>query len=469
MNTGITYNFWRIVNRNIPCNGAACSNNCILIEECIDQGGNLFQDQCYFCPEGIVFANGRCSRRCGANQIFFNRICFCDTGFVRQGNDCVKDKSCGTNQIWDDQLGKCVCDSSSFTYGQRCEKCPANSLPNLAQTTCECINVGQEYNDVQNTCDDKCPEATQVWDTDKCVCIPGYSWWNAACRICPNNADPNPAQTTCICKNPNQVYDASKNACENCQNNASPNAGKTGCVCNNGFALNQNNACVQVPPVCIINEEYNPQTNTCDCVFGFQRIAPGTPCVSLCGQNEEWTGTNCVCRAGYARFNGQPCRQCPGSTTPSQDRKTCLCQNPNYYFNVNQLVCLPCQANSAPSADDTTCICNAGWTLQGSTCVSNCPSNSSPNSNGDCICNIGFYKENNMCKPQPTCPPNSIWNPALLRCECQIAGQNLIGGVCTTCGPNEGWSGVECICKAGLNRFNGNCVKCHNQASWNGK
>lgn len=82
-NSDITYNFWRVVNRNIPCSGNGCTNNCVLIEECIEKGGNIWQDQCYFCPEGIIFDNGRCSRRCGANQIFFNRVCFCDSGYVR--------------------------------------------------------------------------------------------------------------------------------------------------------------------------------------------------------------------------------------------------------------------------------------------------------------------------------------------------------------------------------------------------
>lgn len=52
----ITYNIWRILNRNIPCSGDACSGQtCILIDECNNRGGNFWQGQCYFCPEGIIF------------------------------------------------------------------------------------------------------------------------------------------------------------------------------------------------------------------------------------------------------------------------------------------------------------------------------------------------------------------------------------------------------------------------------
>ena len=143
-NNQLVYNEWRVENRNIPCTGQQCNGkSCILLEECNTQGGNFWQGQCFFCPDGIVFELGRCTRKCGANQIYFNRVCFCQDSYVREGVDCIKDRSCGQNQVWSEDENKCICDEISVPWNGGCRQCPANAFPNAYLTGCDCVNVGE--------------------------------------------------------------------------------------------------------------------------------------------------------------------------------------------------------------------------------------------------------------------------------------------------------------------------------------
>lgn len=109
-NKRIEYNEWRVENRFLPCTGNECENNlCMLREDCSKKGGNIFEGQCIFCAPGVVLEYGRCAKKCGANQVYSNRVCICAKGFVRKGKDCVNGKTCGTNQVWSDVQNGCVC------------------------------------------------------------------------------------------------------------------------------------------------------------------------------------------------------------------------------------------------------------------------------------------------------------------------------------------------------------------------
>ena len=108
-NKRIEYNEWRVENRNLACTGNECQGICTLREECAKTGGNIWQGQCIYCAPGVVFEYGLCTRRCGANQIYLNRVCICAKGFTRKDKDCVNAKQCGTNQVWSDTQNGCVC------------------------------------------------------------------------------------------------------------------------------------------------------------------------------------------------------------------------------------------------------------------------------------------------------------------------------------------------------------------------
>jgi hypothetical protein len=48
--------------------------------------------------------------------MYMNFVCVCANGFTRQGKDCVNlgNKTCGTNQIYNDSLKSCTCSVGSY-------------------------------------------------------------------------------------------------------------------------------------------------------------------------------------------------------------------------------------------------------------------------------------------------------------------------------------------------------------------
>lgn len=72
--------------------------------------------------------------------------------------------------------------------------------------------------------------------------------------------------------------------------------------------------------------------------------------------------------------------------------------------------------------------------------IQNCPANSQF-MNGKCQCVSEFYNDDGVCRPVPTCPTDSQWIQEKLKCECVIANQYLIYGVCQPCGANQVWNG----------------------------
>ena len=71
-----------------------------------------------------------------------NRVCVCQNGFTRRGNDCVRNGvvTCGTNQI---------------NVNGNCRQCPAGSTADARLNTCVCSG-GQTYNLDSNTCSSRC-------------------------------------------------------------------------------------------------------------------------------------------------------------------------------------------------------------------------------------------------------------------------------------------------------------------------
>jgi hypothetical protein len=92
-NNDLTFSQWVVGNRYITCTGcnstALSVNSCILTEDCINNNGNVINSSCIFCPAGIMFQNGACSKVCGPNQVFNNNGCACMDGFTRDGPNCV--------------------------------------------------------------------------------------------------------------------------------------------------------------------------------------------------------------------------------------------------------------------------------------------------------------------------------------------------------------------------------------------
>lgn len=172
----IEYNEFRIANRYLTCTGNECDSSCILRERCNSLNGNSYEGQCIFCSPGIVFEYGTCTRRCGANQTYVNRVCICNSGYTRQGNNCVLPgpviPTCNRNEI---------------LYNNRCRACPNGASPN--QNTCVCPQ-GFSYDINNNVCNQNVVNCGygQVWSGSACVCVNGFGRYNGQCIQCPNGA-----------------------------------------------------------------------------------------------------------------------------------------------------------------------------------------------------------------------------------------------------------------------------------------
>lgn len=112
------------------------------------------------------------------------------------------------------------------------------------------------------------------------------------------------------------------------------------------------------------------------------------------------------------------CRYCPAGTVPNNDKTTCLCNDPRSVYIPSRNLCEACPANSAPNADDSDCVCSPGYTKQGGQCVSNCPSDASPDATGACVCSGGKFWGNNRCNQPSVCPDRSTFNQQTFNCVC---------------------------------------------------
>lgn len=127
-------------------------------EECARLNGNIFESKCLFCPPGIAPEYGACTRKCGANQMYTNRVCVCLKGFTRVGRDCIASKKCGTNQVWSDTQNQCVCNKASALVGDLCIECPAGSVSTADGNSCFCNDAGKIFDNKKWTCKNRCNE-----------------------------------------------------------------------------------------------------------------------------------------------------------------------------------------------------------------------------------------------------------------------------------------------------------------------
>lgn len=163
------------------------------------------------------------------------------------------------------------------------------------------------------------------------------------------------------------------------------------------------------------------------------------------------------------------CRVCPAGSAPNVDKTTCLCNDPKQIFVLASNQCQNCPANSAPNNLDTECLCNAGYSKSGSSCISNCPADATPNSQGQCICSGGKIFNAGQCITTTSCPDRSTFNTATLSCVCNSRNENIIDGRCQPCGANSVWNKDKCVCNTGFFLIGAECRTCDTRTKYDGK
>lgn len=67
-----------------------------------------------------------------------------------------------------------------------------------------------------------------------------------------------------------------------------------------------------------------------------------------------------------------------------------------------------------------------------------------------------------------SCPAGSRFNTATSSCVCIDANQNLVNGVCKSCGENSIWSNGQCVCNTNFFSIGGVCRACDPRTKYNG-
>lgn len=241
--------------------------------------------------------------------------------------------------------------------------------------------------------------------------------------------------------------------------------------------MRRNGVCVYEKP-CQENEI--AVNGICVCKSGYTKDSYNRCVISCPNSDEVWSPTIgcCICKhENFAKINGV-CQACPAYSKPNDKKDRCDCL-PGYIFEPKCGKCFVeprCPPNSivVGTPEGFICVCNDGFikTAEG-TCQS-CGPYSHPNfAKTECVCDDGYQWEAAWGKCMqivtPSCPPRSSWNPQLLRCECKLSNEHLIGNECRACSYNEGWNGEACVCQTGYFKINGVCRTCDPNTNYNGQ
>jgi proprotein convertase subtilisin/kexin type 5 len=214
------------------------------------------------------------------------------------------------------------------------------------------------------------------------------------CRPCPDITGTNPQRTTCICKDPKQIYDISKAVC------------------------------VPLPAYCAINDDYTD----CKCFPGYKK--ENGVCVNTCptGATPDVTG-QCICGGGFY-LEGNVCKQpvqCPPRSTWNTVTLVCVCDTAGE--NLIDNTCQKCGENSFYSAATKQCLCSTGFFMIGAQCVL-CDPRTKYNGT-DCVCNLGYFGNRDLCtKCHDSCATCS--GPEANQCQsCSDVSLILQNGYCS--------------------------------------
>ena len=131
--------------------------------------------------------------------------------------------------------------------------------------------------------------------------------------------------------------------------------------------------------------------------------------------------------------------------------QTCQTSFPTYYKNVSMLKCDACTTNTY---------------LFGGKCVTQCPTNFTPNANNYCMCSQnGTLTVNDQCLPLTVCPIKMGWDSLSSSCiSCEFGCLACFDNQCSACVPGYylyiSPQGIFCWRKSPLNT-------CDKQYSWN--
>lgn len=430
------------------------------------------------CAAGLDLVYGECVPACRRNEIRVEGYCTCAPGFYLIDGLC---NVCGPNSSFSTIYNRCICNKNFIQSPAGCvpnctdqQRWENGKCVNQCLQTFEVFRFGkcvcyQDYERLNGVCVPSCLMYEQRDANGKCKCLPGY--YKGSHPICqPVNCPPG------------TVFDAVRADCiSSCKANEIYINGA--CYCRYGY--NKANAYGDCVPNCGPSEIN--VNGFCECAPGLIRAAWGVCCVqesgigkcppgtifiygecrspTLCGVNEYWCGSRCVCVNGFYQVNGE--------CVPVKPTLVCP-----YNSVSNGINCL-CKPGFFPVTPGLCDKCPPGTFWDGRQCSGG---------NGDqCIIGWVWNPISQCCVREKTCEANQEWDGITCRC---IQGYFLINGKCTSCPPGTAfdgfkcspgvptkyckdpfsfWNGFTCACISGYWPLaDGKCVACPDGTFWDG-
>lgn len=434
---------------------------------------------------------------CPANEVRVNNICQCKYGFYRIDGYCI---SCPPHSTYDAVKVACVCKPPYMLMNGECvpscrdnyyfdaqnEVCVAycsQYLEEYVNGKCVCVS---DYERARNgTCIASCL-FNQVRNVlGVCECMQGYTngggfgpcypancpygtYWNSTRQDCLSNCGALQIfiNGACVCQQGYQSDNIYGDCIAECTQFQVRENGY--CRCADGYKQVDNGICIPDTgnSFCPLGQTFDPITRSCRCelpkvwVMGFCQFP------NVCGPNEYWCVTSCICNNGFYRVGGvcvpvPPTPECPPNSVGNG--VNCMCNQG--FYPVRPGVCERCPYHTI--WDGRACVkegdqCQNGykWDNNQGCCIEHRPT-CLPNQHWDgvaCRCDHGFFWIQGRCQ---TCPYGSVFDGM----SCNYG--NVIGKTCID--PYSFYNGRECVCLPNyFPLLNNRCVGCPEGTHWDG-
>ncbi len=304
---------------NDGVNESVCEYGCKNSKKCKDPNDD--------CEANEIVKDGVCVCDTENHWVGESGDCVCETGYIKKGDDCVKDVRCNNNEIYDATEGTCVCDRDNHWVGEAPQcNCETGYIKNSSGV---CVkDTGCNFN--------------EIWDNtlEQCVCN-ASEFWEGTAGSCSCMADYLKKDNSCVKDKECSVHESFDEVLEKCVCDAKLHwTGESGnCTCETGYFKN-GGSCEPVKKCNLVNEIYDPLTNTCSCNY-----------------EAHWVGSanNCTCDSAYFQ-NGNTC----------EPRKPCDLVKEIY--NGSNNTC-SCNTSAHWTGNAGNCQCAFGYKASGSSCV----------------------------------------------------------------------------------------------------
>ena len=372
--------------------------------------------ECLLCPEGTIgselspgvlrnqiHGDDSACVPCGANQYYVNH---------QTCNSCPMHSTSPPSSL---NIGQCVCDIGYERVGNECVQCQAGYYKAVkGNDACVECSVGHYQPLIGSSNCLQCPQnksttGTGLSSIESCLCNPGYKYVSTeTCVLCEDGTFKSTHSNTDACVEcmqgtyfPTSSPPYVENLCQVCPGEKISDSGAFGvnsCKCDVGYYESESHTCVP-------------------CTSGF--YCPGGGSKIACPTNA-------------------------GSYPASSTANNCYCM-PGYYTEENS--CVLCPVNSYCNEDART-IVDGKIVQEAERCPSNSTTLTKPGqvSLRNCICDAGFYRDNNVCK---SCPVNTYcYNETKIKCMNNATSVRLSS------------SADECKCDAGYEKNLEQCILC---------